>query len=410
MDAPALNLLSPQTLACPFDAYRQLRDEAPVYVMPETGLYVVTRYDDIAEVIRKPEVFSMRYAASSPLFKFASARRIFAEHGWDRQTPLASDPPLHTLYRKLVDVGFTAGRVRKLEPRINELIETLIDGFAGEREIEFVARFCVPLPLTVITDRLGLPLEDMPRLKHWSDAWVQPFSMKLSEEEEQKYARLGVELQQYLAAHLLARREDPREDLLSDIATARYNDERPLNMVEMLGLAEQMMVGGNETTTNAIAMGMRLLIETAGLETRLRGDEAGIKTFVEEVLRLESPTQGLHRIAVQDTELSGIAIPKGAIVHLRFAAANRDERQFPNPDVCDITRRNAGSHMAFSQSHHHCLGAPLARQEMVLAFTALLRRFKNFRFIEGKTTFEYADSFVLRALKSLWIGLEPLHG
>jgi len=410
MDGPALDLMSPQTLACPYDAYRQLRDEAPVYVMPGAGLYVVTRYEDIAEIIRKPEVFSMRYAASSPLFKFESARRIFAEHGWDRQTPLASDPPLHTLYRKLVDVGFTAGRVRKLEPRISELIGTLIDGFAGEREIEFVARFCVPLPLTVITDRLGLPLEDMPKLKHFSDAWVQPFSLKLSEAEEQKYAQIGVELQQYLAAHLLARRDDPREDLLSDIATARYNDERPLNMVEMLGLAEQMMVGGNETTTNAIAMGMRLLIETPGLEARLRGDDAAIKTFVEEVLRLESPTQGLHRIAAQDTELAGVAIPKGAIMHLRFAAANRDERQFPNPDVCDVSRRNAGSHMAFSQAHHHCLGAPLARQEMVLAFTALLNRFENFRFIEGKTSFEYIDSFVLRALKSLWIGFDPRHG
>jgi cytochrome P450 len=174
----------------------------------------------------------------------------------------------------------------------------------------------------------------------------------------------------------------------------------------MLGLAEQIMVGGNETTTNALAMGMKLLIETEGLEARLRGNDAAIKTFVEEVLRLESPTQGLYRIAMQDTEIAGYPIPKGAILHIRFAAANRDERQFPNPDVLDITRRNAGSHMAFSQAHHHCLGAPLARQEMQLAFKVLLDRFKNFYFPAGRNNFEYIPSFALRALKDLWIGYE----
>jgi cytochrome P450 len=124
------------------------------------------------------------------------------------------------------------------------------------------------------------------------------------------------------------------------------------------------------------------------------------------VLRLESPTQGLYRIATQDTEFSGQKIPKGAIVHLRFAAANRDERQFPNPDICDISRRNAGAHMAFSQAHHHCLGAPLARQEMLLAFRCLVDRFENLRFTPGKNNFEYIPSFALRALKELWIGYD----
>jgi cytochrome P450 len=406
MHPDQIDLMDPQTLACPFDAYKTLRNEAPVYVMPGTGLHVVTRYDDIAEIIRKPEIFSMRYGGDSPLFKHASARAIYAEKGWERWTPLANDPPAHTLYRKLVDVGFTAGRVRKLEPRITELIGRLIDDFADLGEVEFVQAFCVPLPMTVITDRLGLPLSDMPRLKIWSDAWVQPFSLKLTEAEEIKYATLGVELQHYLAEKLEERRRKPGEDLLSDIATARYNDERPLTMTEMLGLAEQILVGGNETTTNALAMGMRTLIDTPGLEARLRGDESAVKTFVEEVLRLESPTQGLYRIATQDTEFSGQKIPKGAIVHLRFAAANRDERQFPNPDICDISRRNAGAHMAFSQAHHHCLGAPLARQEMLLAFRCLVDRFENLRFAPSKNSFEYIPSFALRALKELWIGYD----
>jgi cytochrome P450 len=404
-----IDLMDERTLACPFDAYKTLRDEAPVYVMPGTGLHVVTRYEDIAEIIRRPEIFSMRYGNDSPLFKFAAARKIYEDKGWERMTPLSHDPPTHTLYRKLVDVGFTAGRVRKLESRIVELIERLIDGFAGQDEVEFVKAFCVPLPMTVITDRLGLPFADMPQLKIWSDAWVQPFSLKLTEAEEVKYATLGVELQHYLAEKLEERRRDPGDDLLSDIATARYNDERPLNMTEMLGLAEQILVGGNETTTNALAMGMRTLIDTPGLEDTLRGNEAAVKTFVEEVLRLESPTQGLYRIATQDTELAGVAIPRGAIVHLRFAAANRDERQFPNPDQCDVTRRNAGSHMAFSQAHHHCLGAPLARQEMLLAYKCLIERFRNFRFIPGKTRFEYIPNFALRALKELWIGYDR-HG
>jgi cytochrome P450 len=406
MDNNAIDLLDPAVQACPFGAYKTLRDEAPVYIMPGTGYYMVTRYEDIAEIIRKPEIFSMQGDTQNPLFKYESARNIYATKGWHRGTPLSNDPPLHTLYRKIVDVGFTAGRVRKLEPRIIELIEQLTSQMAAHREMEFVNAFCIPLPLNVITDRLGLPLSDMPQLKIWSDAWVQPFSLALDEAQEIKYATLGVELQNYLKDHLEDRRRNPGEDILTDIATAKYNDERPLTMTEMLGLAEQIMVGGNETTTNALAMGMKLLIETEGLEARLRGNESAIKTFVEEVLRLESPTQGLYRIAMQDTEIAGYPIPKGAILHIRFAAANRDERQFPNPDVLDISRRNAGSHMAFSQAHHHCLGAPLARQEMQLAFKVLLDRFKNFHFPPGRNNFEYIPSFALRALKDLWIGYE----
>src|SRR5262249_18898663 len=149
---------------------------------------------------------------------------------------LGSDPPLHTLYRKLVDVGFTAGRVRKLEDRVRALVAALIDRFPEAGTVEFVRDFCIPLPMNVITDRLGLPLEDMPQLKIWSDAWVQPYSLRLDEAQEIEYARLGVALQNYLKEKLEERRRAPHEDILSDIATARYNDERLLDMTEMLGL------------------------------------------------------------------------------------------------------------------------------------------------------------------------------
>ncbi len=402
-----IDLFDPATQHDPYEAYRVLRDEAPVWRMPRTGWYVVTRYDDLAEVVRRPEVYSMRVGEKlrSPYQSDPAVHRVFKKEGWVNPGSLSTDPPLHAHYRSLVDVSFTAKRVRAMQPAIEKLVRALVDGFAsdGRGRIEFIQRFCTPLPMMVITERLGLPLEDLPRLKAWSEDWVLPFAMNLSPEERLRVARSNVELQHYFVDKLDEKRCQPGEDILSDLVQARFRGERPLETTELLSIAEQVLVGGNETTTNAIAWGMKLLIENPDQQALLREDPTRVPGFVEEVLRLESPTQGLFRVTVKDAVLGGVEIPEGSLVHLRFGAANRDPRDFPDPDRLDVRRANARTHLAFSQGPHVCLGAPLARQEMLTAFRVLLERLDGLAFSEGRNDFRTVPGFTLRALRELHV-------
>jgi cytochrome P450 len=175
-------------------------------------------------------------------------------------------------------------------------------------------------------------------------------------------------------------------------------------MAEKMGIAEHLIVGGHETATSALASGLWLLIEHPEVLRALRRDRSLMRSFVEEVLRLESPSQGFFRHAERDGDVAGVAIPRGSMVHVRFAAANRDPEQFPDPDVLDLQRRNAGSHMAFSQGEHHCVGAPLARLELATAFHALLDRFERFALVPG-TTLRHLPGIALRTLAALPIRL-----
>ncbi len=398
-----VDLMDPAVQADPYRAYDVLRAQAPVYEMPGTGFFVVTSYEGLDRVIRDPATFSIQIGplGMSGLFRTREARNVFRERGWVVGTKLSTDPPEHDAYRSLIDVSFTAGRVRKSEPFIRAIIADLLARISPRGECEFVSEFCVPLPMRVIADRLGLPDEDLARLKVWSEAWVEPFSYAMTPERELVVATRMVELQHYLVAKLEEKRRAPREDILSDLANGLLRGERPLSTEEMLGIAEQALVGGNETTTNAIASGMRLLLRNPEALRELRDDPGLVRVFVEEVLRLESPTQGLLRTTTRDTELLGVPIPKGRMVHLRFGAANRDPAVFPDPARLDLRRRNAGAHMAFSQGEHHCLGAPLARQEMKLAFEMLLERWDEIELAVPDGTLEYLPSFTLRTLRVL---------
>lgn len=402
-----IDLFDPAIQESPYAAYALLRDEAPVWCMPQTGWYLVTRYADIADVVRRPDPYSMRVGRrlSNPYQTDPEVHRIFREEGWPNPGSLSTDPPVHARYRSLVDVSFSAKRVRAMQPGIEKLIHALVDSFEAEGEIDFIRRFTYPLPMMVITERLGLPMADLPRLKAWSESWVLPFAMNLERAQRIAVARSNVALQHYLVEKLEEKRRSPGEDILSNLVQARFEGSRPLETPELLSLAEQILVGGNETTTNSIASGMMLLIQNPGLEETLRADPALIPSFVEEVLRLESPTQGLFRITTRDTELSGVAIPADSLVHLRFAAANRDPRHFPEPDRLDVHRANATTQLAFSQGAHVCLGAPLARQEMRLAFRILLERLEGFRFAKGATDLRHVPGFTLRALEKLHVTL-----
>jgi cytochrome P450 len=396
------SLMDPDIQESPFAYYHALHEQAPVYYMPDAEAFLISRYRDVQHVIRHPEIWSndLLGKAGLSMFQHPEAQAILEAEGWPRDTKFQSDPPVHRDYRALVAEAFTAGRVRLLAPFIRSTTQELVDEMAQVEECDFLTQFAAWLPIRVVTHLLGLPAEDAPRIKHWSDAWVEPLSGVVTKEREIEVARLGIELQQYLAGWMERKQATPTPDVLSELANATFPDGRPLPMAEKMGLAEHLIVGGHETATSALASGLMLLIQHPSIETQLRQDPTRIKTFVEEALRLESPSQGFFRYAVADSEVAGVAIPKGSMVHVRFAAANRDPDQFPNPDDLDLKRSNAGSHMAFSQGEHHCVGAPLARLELQIAFEILLENFERFELLPG-TTLEHLPGLALRTLKAL---------
>jgi len=403
------SLMDPAVQDDPYPYYAALHDQAPVYHMPDTGAYLVSRYRDVQHVLRHPEIWSndLLGKAGFSMFQHEEARAVLEAGGWPRDTRLQSDPPIHRDYRELVAPAFAAGRVRALGAFVREQAQALAEGLAAGPECEFITTFAAEFPIRVIARLLGLPAADATRIRHWSDAWVEPLGAGISREREIEVAHLGVELQQYLAAWMQKKSDEPGEDLLSELAAARFPNGSPLPMAEKRGLAEHLIVGGHETVRSALASGLRLLIEKPDVEAELRGDPKFLRTFVEEVLRLESPSQGFFRYALAEAPIAGVRVPKGAMVQLRFAAANRDPEQFPEPGRLDLRRANAGAHMAFSQGEHHCIGAPLARLELVTAFRVLLERFRGFSLAPGFTA-EYLPGLALRSLRALRVRFDPV--
>lgn len=407
------SLLDPAVQECPYHAYKVYR-EAPVFQMPETGHFVVSRYDDIYQIVRNPEVFSIDLLQDGghPYDNNPRIKALFAEQQWESRTVLSSDPPLHGCYRSLLENCFTNKRMKALQPEVELLANHLIDDFIDEGQIDFIESFCYPLPMKVIALMLGLPQEDLEDFKRWSIAWVAPFAMGNDEATAYNFAKEHVELKHYLVAKFAEKRKQPDDGIISDLVHATYTDidgsKRPLTENELLSITEQLLVGGNETTNNVMASAMMLLLQHPDQMQLLQSDPARyMKGFVEESLRYESPTQGLYRYCVQDTYVGETFIPKGSMVHLRFAAGNRDDQQFPNAERFDITRSNAASHLAFSHGQHHCMGAPVSRMEMKVAFTALLKRLDNIRLADGKNDFKHLPGFTLRALEKLIIEFDP---
>ncbi|MDH3705454.1 MAG: cytochrome P450 [Acidimicrobiia bacterium] len=397
-----VDLFDPATQQDWYPAYDALRDDQPVYRIPGSNIYVLTRYDDVMWVLRHQDLFPTAGATA----RHERTRQVYRDRGWDRMMPLSVNPPEHRWYRALVDPHFNGAGAERWQPEIEAVIDDLIDGFAPDGYVELVEQFAMPLPLRLITHILGLPADDIPQLKEWSAAWVLPFSGPLPEDQEVWVAEQVVEFQTYLQHHIDQKRQAPGADVLSALVAARWHDERPLTDPEIISMVDHLFIGGNETTTFAITSALWLLLREEGLYPRIMADRSLIPAFVEEVLRLESPTQGLYRAVAADVERHGVTIPAGSIVHIRYGAANRDERMFACPHEVDLDRANAKRHMAFSLGEHSCPGSGLSRLEQRLALAALLERLPDLRLAEGND-FAHEPGFVLRALTELHLEFTP---
>jgi cytochrome P450 len=309
--------------------------------------------------------------------------------------------------RSIFDKAFRPSKIKELDSVVENTAYDLIDSFIDDGHCDWVKQFSIPLPLKIIGVQMGIKNEeDLWKIKISTDAFFHRIGMMLTKEEELEAIEREIEGQHYFQPIFERLRREPDESLLSELVNTVIEEwGRPLNDNELH--AEMMadtFVGGSETTTNALSAGIRLLIENPDTWIKLKSDpDKYLKVFVEEVLRLESPVQSLMRTTACDINFHGVEMPKGSVVNVRYAAANRDERAFENPDKIDLERKKAGSHMAFGSGIHHCLGAPLARRELWWGFKAVTDRFKNMRFTENKNDFKHHPHYLLRALKELHI-------
>jgi cytochrome P450 len=410
-DVELPDLMAPEVQQCPYGLYQTLRHHAPLYRMPSTGFHLVTSYELAREVIRTPDQY---VSGVSPMALSDDGIPqeiidIYEKEGW---LPLAScstsDPPQHARVRGFLEKLFTAERVRAATPAIDAIAESLLDELDGRSGVEFIQDFAHPLPMMVIADLLGVPRADIGQFKIWSEAIVEPFSMMATRERRIECARLVVEMQAYFADMVAERRKNPRDDLISEAIAYRDRDDEAFNMQELMTIITiDLLASGNETTTAAIGSGLKLLIEDPGALNHILAEPTLITTLTEEILRLESPAQGMFRRCAHSGNLAGVTLEEGDLLNIRFGAANRDEAQFSEPDRIDLRRKKAGSHLAFGMGRHVCVGAALARQEIISAFHALTRRYDRFWLLPDHPEPVYQPSLFGRNLLSLHVGWSP---
>jgi cytochrome P450 len=407
------NFFDEEVLNCPYEFYQTLQEQAPVYQLPGTNIFMVTRYADIKNLLKDTETYSNNFEAQLKGPEPApEVTAIYAKAWQPVDTMITADPPRHKTYRTLVNKVFNAKRVDAMEDYMKEIVQELIDGFIDRGECDFIREFTTPLPVYVIADQLGVPRKDLKEFKCWSDSFARRLSQMATPEEQVEDAENIVAFQFYFADMCESRRKEPRDDMITDLVNTEIEDPdtgelRALNMEELQSLLQQLMVAGNETTTSAITGGMVSLLQNPEQLKDLQAHPEKIPNAVEEILRMESPSAGMWRVVKKDSEVHGVKIPKDSLLMLRYHAANRDRELFEHPNDIDIDRPNADDHIAFGQGIHFCPGAMLARKEMNVAFEALLSRLDNIRLVEEKSDLTYWPNIVLRGLKSLHISFTP---
>lgn len=398
----------PDVLTSPFAFYQEHLATEPVYHDKATGLYLVLSHKLVSEATSRTDEFSNNFQAvlSGARSEDPEVKAILDE-GWPQvDTLLTADPPVHTRFRKLVNLAFSAPRVNKLEAHIREIARDLIDSMLAGQEIEFVRDFAMPLPIRMISEQLGLTHEPPETIKRWTDAFVDRLGGMVPKERELQCAREVVEFQHAIKAQMDLRRASPTDDLLSDLVHAQIDGERPLDDGELLSIVQQLLVAGNETTTATLAEGIILLARNPSELAKAQADPKIIPNMVEEMLRLASASSGIWRVMKQDAELGGVTLPKGAMVMMRYAAANRDPERYNEPDRFIADRANARTHLAFGRGIHMCVGNMLSRKEMTVAFEELLPRIAGIT-LTDEAAIAYPPNMMLRGPVSVPVRFEP---
>jgi cytochrome P450 len=387
------NPFLPEFHADPYPFYRRLREQDPVH-QTSMGFWVLTRYDDCVAALRDPrfgrEEFQQMLAA------------VYGGEESDRlpRSMLFRDPPDHTRLRALVSKAFTPRVIEQMRDHIQEIVDRLLERAQRQGGMDVIEDLAYPLPVTVICEMLGVPMDDHASIRGWSadiarslDVIGLPSDPSIA--DRGRVARRA--LADYFRALVPVRRARPQPDLLSGLLAAEEQGDK-LTEPEVIAMCLLLFIAGHETTVNLIGNGALALLRHPDQLARLRADPALIPNAIEELLRYDSPVQRTARITTTDVEIDGRPIAKGAMVVTALGAANRDPAQFPDPDRLDVTRRDV-RHISFGYGIHFCLGAPLARVEGQIALGTLLRRAPGLGLAEPSP--EWRESSVLRGLKRL---------
>jgi cytochrome P450 PksS len=393
-----VDILSPQFKANPFPLFENRRANQPVFstILPDkSSIWLLTRYEDVNALLKDTRFAKNKHNALTPeqLRKQPWVPPMFRPL---ERNMLDLDQPDHTRLRSLVHKAFTPHLIDKMRTRVQSLADELLERVAQKGEMDFIRDYALPLPLTLITEILGVPPADRDKFHKWSKVIVSVNQFN----NNWRVLPAIWQFNRYLRRFFKVRRADPKDDLVSALIEAEEAGDK-LSEDELLAMVFLLLVAGHETTVNLIGNGTLALLQHPDQMEKLRGDAALIKPAVEELLRYTSPVfMSTERYAREDVIIHGVTIKRGEMVLGVIGSANRDEAVFEKPNDLDITR-DPNKHLSFGQGIHFCLGAPLARLEAQIAINTLLRRIPDLQLRDSVESLRWSSSLILRGLETL---------
>src|SRR4051794_15673359 len=392
----------PYDIADPFPFYARARAEAPIFFSAELGYWVISRYEDIQAIFKDPATFSSANTQTPFKPRPAAVQAVFDEAGLTHASGLSGrQPPDHTRLRRFVHKAFTPRRIASLEPEVRALTLQTIDAFAARGRGDLVGELARDLPAHVIFRLLGVPEQDVSRVKTWALSRVQlNFGDVAAEAEQVRHARALVEYWRYCLALVDRSFEAPGDDLPGDLARIHMDGDTSLTREEIAGLVHTQLFAGHETTSSLLGAGLAELLRRPGALAALTPET--IPAAVEELLRLVTPVFAWKRVTTRAARVAGVELPAGANLLLLLGSANRDPTVFERPDELDVHRPNARAHLAFGHGIHFCLGASLARLEARVVLEELTARLPELSLVPDQV-FDYSANTTFRAPASVLV-------
>jgi len=369
-------------LADPYAFFADARSATPVFHSPLIKYWVVTRHRDIRQIFESPKQYSAANALSPVQPPCAEAGRLLSAGGFSPVPTLTNvDPPAHTRVRRLANAAFKPKRVAVMEPFVRELVIRFCERQLVSGRADLIRDFAWEVPALVIFRFLGIPDEDVPRVKAGAESRLLFMFGQPTEEEQCRLARAMAAFWSYAEELVVSRAKEPREDVTSDLLTARDGDLPALTQAEVTTIIYGLLLAGHETTTNLLGNAFRRLLGQRSAWEEICQDQSLIPNAIEEVLRLDSSVIAWRRKTTETVEIGGVAVPEGADLLLLLGSANRDPEVFEDPERFDLHRANAREHLAFGHGPHLCLGAPLARLEARVVLEEFTARFPSLRLV-----------------------------